>query len=184
MSALVGVNIAILHSNQVLLTKREDFEVWCLPGGGIEEGESAAQAAVREAREETGLEVQLSRLVGLYYRPRGVWGKSGGHSVLFAAKPVGGELRPQPGEVIEARYFPSHQLPENMPWWHCQPILDALNGIGGSVVWFQNTIWPFEQEMTREEFYERRDQSGLSRQQFFSQYFKRSESEYEKLEVG
>ena len=177
MSASLFVNIAIIHSGKIVLTKREDFEVWCLPGGGIEDGESAVQAAVRESREETGLEVQLTRLVGLYFR-------GGGHNVLFAAKPVGGTLHPQPGEVIEVRYFARNELPELLVWWHHQPILDALSGVGGSVAWLQNLIWPFEPGMTRQEIYELRDQSGLSRQQFFLQYFEHPGAEKEKLEVG
>jgi ADP-ribose pyrophosphatase YjhB (NUDIX family) len=45
MSAIT-VNVAVIQENRVLLTKREDFEVWCLPSGGVEEGESLAQAAV------------------------------------------------------------------------------------------------------------------------------------------
>ena len=86
----LGVNIAIIRSGRILLTKREDLEVWCLPGGGVGAGESVAQAAVRESCEETGLEVQLIRLVGLYSRPG--WRDGGDHVVLFAASPVGGVL--------------------------------------------------------------------------------------------
>ena len=66
-----GTSVAILKDNRVLLTKREDFEVWCLPGGGVDPGESIPQAAIREAREETGLTVHLTRLVGLYGRSKG-----------------------------------------------------------------------------------------------------------------
>ncbi len=63
---MLGVTVAVIDEDRILLTKREDFEVWCLPGGGVDPGESVAQAAIREAREETGLEVQLTRLVGIY----------------------------------------------------------------------------------------------------------------------
>jgi ADP-ribose pyrophosphatase YjhB (NUDIX family) len=57
----LGVNVAVIEDGRVLLTQREDFPVWCLPGGGVDPGESLAQAAVREVREETGLEVELER---------------------------------------------------------------------------------------------------------------------------
>lgn len=85
----LGVNISIIQNGKILLTKREDFEVWCLPGGAVDEGESLAQAAIREAREETGLEVELTRLVGVYSRPS--WNGPGMHIVSFVARPVGGE---------------------------------------------------------------------------------------------
>ena len=42
---MLGVNIAIFQDRKILLTKREDFEVWCLPGGAVDEGETIAQAA-------------------------------------------------------------------------------------------------------------------------------------------
>ncbi len=41
---MIGVNIAILQDNQLLLNRREDFEVWCLPGGHVEPGETLAQS--------------------------------------------------------------------------------------------------------------------------------------------
>ena len=64
----LGVNTAIVRDNRILLTLRSDWEVWCLPGGGVEANESLAQAAIRETREELGFDVQLTRLVGLYSR--------------------------------------------------------------------------------------------------------------------
>ncbi|CAN5696976.1 hypothetical protein BH10CHL1_BH10CHL1_44310 [soil metagenome] len=60
--ANLGVNIAILTDNKILLTKREDFEIWCLPGGEVDPNESVAQAAMREAWEETGLTVSIKSI--------------------------------------------------------------------------------------------------------------------------
>ncbi|MDA1129106.1 MAG: NUDIX domain-containing protein [Chloroflexi bacterium] len=54
---------------RVLLTRRQDNGRWCLPGGGMDPGESAAEACVREVMEETGLEVRVTRLVGVYTSP-------------------------------------------------------------------------------------------------------------------
>ena len=174
------VDIAIIHNHNILLIKREDFEVWCLPGGHVDGGESVAQAAIREAHEETGLEIELTRLVGLY----SVSGNNGhgSHTVLFAARPVGGQLNWSQDEVLEANYFDPKTLPEPLIWLHRQRIADALSGIGGGITRRQTIEWPFEREMTREALYKLRDQSGLSRQDFYLRYFGRHPSR-DKLEV-
>ena len=52
--------------DRILMTQREDNNRWCLPGGGMDPGERAAEACVREVLEETGLEVRVVRLVGVY----------------------------------------------------------------------------------------------------------------------
>ncbi len=176
----LGATVAIIQAGQILLTKREDFEVWCIPGGAVDPGESVAQAAMREALEETGLEVHLTRLVGVYSKP----GISGGslHLILFAAQPVGGQLQPAAAEVLDVCYFAPDALPEPLMFGHRQFILDALNGVGG--VARAHTMTPhFKERMTRQELYEARDRSGLSRQQFYIQYLQ-PPSEEMRLEVG
>jgi ADP-ribose pyrophosphatase YjhB (NUDIX family) len=177
---LLGATIAILQANRVLLTKREDFEVWCLPGGHVDPGESVAQAAVREAREETGLESELQRLVGVYSRTG-----SGDdvHGVLFAARPVGGELAPQAGEVIDIGYFAAEDLPADMFWWHRQQIADALAGVGGSVAW-ELRINPASAVQSRRELYDLRDHSGLTRTEFYRYFFETGGTDQANREVG
>jgi len=54
---------------KVLLTQRTDNGRWCLPGGAMEAGESAAEACEREVWEETGLKVRVTRLLGVYSNP-------------------------------------------------------------------------------------------------------------------
>jgi 8-oxo-dGTP diphosphatase len=163
----LGVNTAIIHNNKILLTLRTDFEVWCLPGGSVERDESLAQAAMREAREETGLEVRLTRLVGTYSRPG--WLDGGLHVIVFAADVTGGELFPQAEEVLEMRYFGRDELPAEMLLGHRQRALDALDGVSG-VTWFHNAEWPFEPGLTRTELYRLRDQSGLRPAEFYLRY--------------
>ena len=86
----IAVNVAVLQNNKILLTQRDDFETWILPGGGVEDGESIAQAAIRETKEETGLDVELTKLVGIYSR----FGNFlNGHIVLFVGEQIGGELK-------------------------------------------------------------------------------------------
>ena len=176
---MLGVTVAIIDGNQVLLTKREDFEIWCLPGGAVDDGESLAAAAIREAREETGLEIELTRLVGIYSRPKG-WHSI--HLVLFAARIVGGALRPDPHEVIETGYFGLDALPTLLLPGHRQQILDALGGAGGNI-WSHEVEWPFAPDITRQELYALRDRSGLTRQEFYIQHMLSIGDEQMQLDV-
>ena len=176
----LAVIVAVIDDGKILLTKREDFEVWCLPGGGVEEGESLAEGAIREAKEETGLDVELTRLVGVYSRMGG--GMHDVHAVLYAAKPVGGELRTQPKETIEVAYFPFDQLPSEMLFGHKRRIDDAIHDRSSLSV--RQEIQLFDtRKYTRNEIYEARDRSGLSRQQFYLQRLKDAEIR-EVVEVG
>jgi 8-oxo-dGTP pyrophosphatase MutT (NUDIX family) len=162
----LGVDIAIINTNgSILLTQRQDSAAWCLPGGDVEPGESLVQAAVRESREETGLVIQVLHLVGIYSRP--TWPHGGNHTILFAARPIDGDLRPDPSEVLALAFFPANQLPTPLFWGHDNQIKDALAGFGGSVVRVHETIWPFSHQ-GREGFSAARDQAGLTREQFYA----------------
>lgn len=156
-----GVTVAIIEGETLLLTLREDFEVWCLPGGALEDGESLADGARREVREETGLEVELTRLVGAYSR----LGWHNHHTFLFAARASGGTLAPDPREVLEARFFPLTALPEHLLIGHRQRIADVISGVTGAV---KTERLPFEgAALSRAEIYTARDRSGLSRREFY-----------------
>jgi ADP-ribose pyrophosphatase YjhB (NUDIX family) len=163
----IGVNTAILQDNRILLTLRPDWEVWCLPGGSVEAEESLAQAARRETREEVGLEVRLTRLVGLY--SRNGWIHHGLHVAVFAAEITGGELVIQPEEVLEARWFTAEEVPEAMLYGHRQRALDALAGVSGAV-WYHDSEWPFAPGLTRRELYNLCERSGLSSAEFYRQF--------------
>ncbi len=157
----LGVNIAIIDTGRVLLTRREDFRVWCLPGGGVDEGESIAQAAIREAREETGWDVELTRLVGVYSLPDALPGS--GHAVVSSAKAISGTLTLDPSEVLEAQFFCADELPVDLIWWHRRRILDALNGIQ-AVAYMQQParLAGIPPVATRQEIYAMRDRGELS----------------------
>jgi ADP-ribose pyrophosphatase YjhB (NUDIX family) len=176
----LAVIVAVIDDNKILLTKREDFEVWCLPGGGVEDGESLAEAGIREAKEETGVDVELTSLVGVYSRVGGMW--SDVHAVLFRAKPIGGELKLQPGETVEVAYFSFDDLPKEFLFGHQQRIADAINNVNG-VAMKQELNLPETETLTRKQLYELRDNSGVPRQQFYLQRIAHAETN-EVIEVG
>lgn len=82
---------------ELLMIHRTDNNLWALPGGGHDVGESISDTVVREVREETGIEVEVTGLVGIYTNPRHVMAYDDGEvrqqfSICFTARPVGGEL--------------------------------------------------------------------------------------------
>ena len=96
----VGCSATIFHDDKqrVLLTRRSDNGVWCLPGGGMDPGESAEETCAREVLEETGLVVEIVRLIGVYSNPHRIIEYADGNrfqgvTMSFEAKPIGGELR-------------------------------------------------------------------------------------------
>ncbi|MEV7546149.1 NUDIX domain-containing protein [Streptomyces sp. NPDC089915] len=110
---------------RVLLIHRTDNGLWALPGGGVDTGESVAEAAVRETREETGFEVEVTGLIGLYTNPRHVIAYDDGEvrqqfSICFSARIVGGARRTSsesrevaflaPGDLDGMRIHPSMKL--------------------------------------------------------------------------
>ena len=84
---------------------------WALPAGFIEEDESVEQAAVRECQEETGLEVELVELFGVYSFPEGP--VQSGIIIFYRARPVGGSLRAG-DDAQDVAIFPPDGLPEDV----------------------------------------------------------------------
>lgn len=158
------VNVAVIHDHQVLLVQREDFEVWCLPGGSIEAGESAAQAAVREVKEETGLEVTLDSLVGLYSC---TGDQPDTHVALFAAMPRSGTLRARPGEISAVRYFAFEALPEDLAIGYQKRIEDARYGFGGSVAVVQELTLPDGRKISPGDYRTSQQQTRADRLKFY-----------------
>ncbi|MEJ7267185.1 NUDIX domain-containing protein, partial [Staphylococcus epidermidis] len=65
-----GVAVIILNEeNQVLLQKRSDVGLWGIPSGHIEIGETVSEAAIREIKEETNLDIRIKKLIGVYSEP-------------------------------------------------------------------------------------------------------------------
>ncbi len=113
---LVGVGAIIIKDGRVLLVKRAHPPIqgqWSIPGGVLEVGEFVREAAVREAREETGLIVEPGDLLGVYDRIlHNPEQRVQYHYVLvdFLCHPVGGELQAA-DDAAEVRWFTREELP-------------------------------------------------------------------------
>jgi len=113
---LVGVGAIIIENGCVLLVKRAHPPIqgqWSIPGGVLEVGEFVREAAVREAREETGLIVEPADLLGVYDRIlHNPEQRVQYHYVLvdFLCRPVGGELQAA-DDAAEVRWFTREELP-------------------------------------------------------------------------
>ena len=127
----IGVGIAIIQSGNILLTKRRDFPVWCIPGGHLAPKESVPDAAIREAKEETGLDVEITDFVGLYSMPN-KW-QDGSCEIILRGKPVGGKLLTSTNETLDAAYFSRDELPAKLIGWQYHQINDALAGKSGGL---------------------------------------------------
>jgi len=96
------------------MARRSDDGLWCLPCGWVEPNESPEEAAVREAREETGLEVQPRQLVGVFTRKPNVGhGPHSAIAIIYLCDLVGGTPR-RSHEVVETRYWRITEV----PGWH------------------------------------------------------------------
>jgi ADP-ribose pyrophosphatase YjhB (NUDIX family)/N-acetylglutamate synthase-like GNAT family acetyltransferase len=109
-----GVGIIIEYQDQIVLVKRGGrihTGRWALPSGYIEADESVEEAAIREAKEETGLDVELDEMLGVYSFPDGP--PASGIIMVYTAKVVGGELRSGDDAIDVALFFPADlpQLP-------------------------------------------------------------------------
>jgi 8-oxo-dGTP pyrophosphatase MutT (NUDIX family) len=135
----VGVGVCIVDSQgSILLERRSDNGMWGLPGGKVEPGESIRQTALREVKEETGLEVRLTNLVGVYSEPAGrIITYAEGDvcqlvDIIIEAEIVSGELTLSP-ESLELRWFPPDALPEEIAPPAVRPIQDHINGLSGVI---------------------------------------------------
>jgi ADP-ribose pyrophosphatase YjhB (NUDIX family) len=111
----VGADAAIFNERgEILLMERADGSGWCLPCGWVEPNEKPVEAVVREVREETGLEVEVKQLVGVFTRMPNA--RNGPHTmiaVVHLCEVVGGELTLS-HEGSALRYWPIDEMQQ----WH------------------------------------------------------------------
>ncbi len=124
---------------KVLLTRRADNGLWCLPGGAVESGESVAEACIREAWEETGLSVSVKRLVGVYSNPDQLVIYPDGNKAFFVvlsfeAEVIGGELKLS-NETTEAGYYTFEEMASmQMHAKHNERVNDALSNSASALI--------------------------------------------------
>lgn len=97
-SMVPSVNVVVTdQTGRILLIHRTDNDNWALPGGAIDLGESMTQAAVRETKEETGIDCQVTGIVGIYTDPQHLIRYTSNEevrqefSIVLTARPTGGE---------------------------------------------------------------------------------------------
>jgi ADP-ribose pyrophosphatase YjhB (NUDIX family) len=116
---------------RILLQRRSDNGLWGLPGGSVEIGESIRDAIVREVREETGLTVEVLRLIGVYSDPKvQVVRYADGNvvhyiSTLFACRILAGTLQTC-DETLDLKFFNPAHLPDDLLPMHRIRIQDAM----------------------------------------------------------
>ena len=116
------------EKGEVLLQRRGDSKKWGFPGGAVELGETPQMAAVREVKEETGLDVEVDNLIGIYTDcnmeyPNG--DKAQSICIVFELKVTGGALCCDKEETLELKYFSLDHTPEMF----CKKHEEILNDI-------------------------------------------------------
>ncbi|MBO1513912.1 NUDIX hydrolase [Metabacillus bambusae] len=104
-----AATIVLNNQNEILLIKGPR-RGWEMPGGQVEEGESLKDAAIRETKEESGIDIEVVRFCGVFQNVRGSI-----CNTLFLGVPIGGELTTS-SESLEVGFFPITKALEMVTW--------------------------------------------------------------------
>jgi 8-oxo-dGTP pyrophosphatase MutT (NUDIX family) len=107
---IVSAAAIVINDQNELLLIRGPRRGWEMPGGQVEEGESLSQAAIRETKGESGIDIEIIRFCGIFQNVR-----NGICNTLFLAKPVGGEFV-QTDESLESGFFPINEALNKVTW--------------------------------------------------------------------
>ena len=108
--------IVLNEAGELLMVHKTDNKLWALPGGGMDPGESISQTAVRETKEETGMDVEVTGVVGIYTNPGHVIAYDDGEvrqqfSISFTTNLLGGAIATS-SETSELEFVPVDRLGE------------------------------------------------------------------------
>ncbi|MEU6562234.1 NUDIX domain-containing protein [Nocardia nova] len=111
-----GSALVVDNDGSILLQRRSDSGNWSFPGGVMEIGETLEQCVIRETKEETGLDIELTRLLGIYTDPDHVIAYEDGEvrqefNITYYGKVVGGRIEVS-SESTEVRFVHPDELPE------------------------------------------------------------------------
>jgi ADP-ribose pyrophosphatase YjhB (NUDIX family) len=131
----LGCSATVFDSSRqkVLLTRRTDNGRWCLPGGRAESGESVVETCLRETLEETGLEVRIVRLLGVYSSPHRLVEYPDGNryqivALNFEVEPIGGALTTS-DETTDYGYFSWDEIARmDVMETHVERLTDVFSG--------------------------------------------------------
>lgn len=102
-SLVPSANVVVTNDRgEILMISRSDNDNWAIPGGAMDLGESLPQTAVRETKEETGIDCKVTGLVGIYTDPK--------HVLLYTSD---GEVRQEFSVVFTAHYLGGEPTPSN-----------------------------------------------------------------------
>ncbi|MDQ0187746.1 NUDIX hydrolase [Cytobacillus kochii] len=107
---IVSAATIVLNDHNEILLIKGPLRGWEMPGGQVEEGESITEAAIRETKEESGIDVEILRFCGIFQNV-----EKSICNTLFLAKPTGGELTTS-SESLAVGYFPIDQALQMIGW--------------------------------------------------------------------
>ena len=108
----VAVGAAVGNDQgEILLVQRADSGVWLYPTGWADVGYSAAEVVVKEVEEETGIDVEVVRLIAVLDGLRIGLSRIPLYSLVFQCRPIGGQLRAHPLECSDVGWFAFESLP-------------------------------------------------------------------------
>ncbi len=118
----IGVFAIILdHDKNILICHRLDYNLWNLPGGGLCENETPEMGVIREVKEETGLDVKVEKITGIYV-------KKGKNELVFSflCQVIGGEVKLN-DEADQIKYFALNDIPTKFSPKQLERIKDYFN---------------------------------------------------------
>lgn len=120
-SLIIGIFALLFDEQQkILLCHRRDHDLWNLPGGGLKPSETPWDGVIREVKEETGLDVRVDRLAGIYSKPQK-------NEIVFSfvCTIIDGKITVT-NEADKIEYFKLDSIPSNTPAKQIERIRDAL----------------------------------------------------------